>query len=65
MVSKCYYWTETGLFLELNYNPASKTKGFFGGVKGEGDEKLPDYFQGQIREYPVDVIKQICFKTVA
>lgn len=39
-----YYWTENGLFLELNYNPASKTKGFFGGVKGEGDEKLPDYF---------------------
>jgi hypothetical protein len=33
----------------MNYNPAAKTKGFFGGAKGEGDEKLPDYFEGFIR----------------
>jgi hypothetical protein len=39
-----FYWSDKGLFLEITYNPASKTKGFFGGVKGEGDEKLADYF---------------------
>lgn len=32
-----YYWNNEGLFLEVNYNPALKTKGFFGGVKGEGE----------------------------
>ena len=32
-----FYWSDKGLFLEINYNPASKTKGFFGSVKGEGD----------------------------
>lgn len=29
-----FYWSDKGLFLELNYNPAAKTKGFFSAAKG-------------------------------
>jgi hypothetical protein len=48
-----YYWNDQGLFLEIMYNPAAKLKGFFGGGggKGEGDEKLSDYFYGQLKQY--------------
>ena len=33
-----------GLFLEINYDPGAKNRGFFGNSKGDGDEKLLDYF---------------------
>ena len=29
---------------EITYNPGAKNKGFWGGNKGEGEEKLADYF---------------------
>ena len=48
--------------LELTYNPGAKTKGFFGGNKGQGDEKLPDYVEGYLHQYNPETIKEIAFK---
>ena len=28
--NKAFYWTTSGLFIEINYNPFGKKKGFFG-----------------------------------
>jgi hypothetical protein len=51
------YWCDKGLFLEIVFNPSSKTRGFFGSAKGEGDEKLPDYFEGHLKQFSPQIIK--------
>lgn len=56
-----FYWTESGLFLEVNYGPKNKG-GFFGGNKGEGDEKLADYIEGTLKQYNPADLKEVAFK---
>jgi hypothetical protein len=33
-------------------------------VKGEGEEKLPDYFEGQVRQFAPEALKDLYFKKV-
>ena len=52
-----------GLFLEINYDPGAKNRGFFGGnSKAEGDEKLIDYFEGHVKKYTKEDIAETVLK---
>ena len=56
-----YYWSDSGLFLEISYGAKSKG-GFFGGGKAEGEEKLADYIEGTLKKYKMENLKDIAFK---
>jgi hypothetical protein len=55
-----YYWSiEEGLFLELAYNPQSKQSRFFSNPKTYvGEEKLADYFEGVLRKYNPEDLRE-------
>lgn len=56
-----YYWSKSGIFLEIQYNPSASRKSFFGGNKAEGDEGLSDYIEGFAKRYDISHLKSIAF----
>ncbi len=55
-----FYWNiESGLFLELQFNPSSKNRRFFGGGNQPGgDYQLHDYFEGMLKKYKKEDLSQ-------
>lgn len=54
-ISLClaYFWSlGEGLFLELQYNPSSKNRRFFGGSnQTSGESQSHDFFEGTMKKY--------------
>lgn len=43
---------QEGLFLELQYNPSSKNRRFFGGSNiTSGESQFQDFFEGTLKKY--------------
>ena len=57
-----YYWSNSGLFLEISYGAKNKGGFFGGGGKAEGEEKLADYIEGNLKKYKMENLKDIAFK---